>query len=208
MSTGCHACAGGCDISWKKRTRTARVKRRCHQMKMLPDISYGSFATGSRRRPITPFPVSPDCYRFLRCNQKSLCANKRHRAIRTDKSHFGGAGPGFLAVFPSRGRRRLLIFFSTTTCFVRPWLKLWRSFPYSSASGDLDGCFGFRSGCFSFRSALASIWRMRSRATENCWPTSSSVWSVLMPMPKRMRSTCSSRGVNEASTRVVVPWLI
>jgi len=30
-------------------------------------------------------------------------------------------------------------------------------------------------GCFSFLSALASIWRMRSRVTENCWPTSSSV---------------------------------
>src|SRR5436305_647940 len=45
---------------------------------------------------------------------------------------------------------------------------------------------------------------MRSRVTENCWPTSSSVWSVFMPMPKRMRSTRSSRGVSEASTRVVV----
>ncbi len=32
-----------------------------------------------------------------------------------------------------------------------------------------------RLGCFSFLSALASIWRMRSRVTENCWPTSSSV---------------------------------
>src|SRR5665647_2185964 len=62
---------------------------------------------------------------------------------------------------------------------------------------DLDGCF-------SLRSALASIWRMRSRVTENCWPTSSSVWSVFMPMPKRMRSTRSSLGVSEASTRVVV----
>ena len=61
-----------------------------------------------------------------------------------------------------------------------------------------------RLGCFSLRSALASIWRMRSRVTENCWPTSSSVWSVFMPMPKRMRSTRSSRGVREASTRVVV----
>src|ERR1700694_3711400 len=61
-----------------------------------------------------------------------------------------------------------------------------------------------RLGCFSLRSALASIWRMRSRVTENCWPTSSSVWSVFMPMPKRMRSTRSSRGVSEASTRVVV----
>src|SRR5262249_45689441 len=59
-------------------------------------------------------------------------------------------------------------------------------------------------GCFNFRSALASIWRMRSRVTENCWPTSSSVWSVFMPMPKRMRSTRSSRGVSDASTRVVV----
>ncbi len=59
-------------------------------------------------------------------------------------------------------------------------------------------------GCFSLRSALASIWRMRSRVTENCWPTSSSVWSVFMPMPKRMRSTRSSRGVSDASTRVVV----
>src|SRR5215469_5188689 len=41
-----------------------------------------------------------------------------------------------------------------------------------------------RLGCLSFLSALASIWRMRSRVTENCWPTSSSVWSVFMPMPK------------------------
>ena len=45
---------------------------------------------------------------------------------------------------------------------------------------------------------------MRSRVTENCRPTSSSVWSLFMPMPKRMRSTRSSRGVSEASTRVVV----
>ena len=36
-----------------------------------------------------------------------------------------------------------------------------------------------RLGCFSFRSALASIWRMRSRVTENCWPTSSRVWSLV-----------------------------
>src|SRR5690606_12500654 len=61
-----------------------------------------------------------------------------------------------------------------------------------------------RLGYLSLRSALASIWRIRSRVTENCWPTSSSVWSVFMPMPKRMRSTRSSRGVSEASTRVVV----
>ena len=61
-----------------------------------------------------------------------------------------------------------------------------------------------RLGCLSFLIALASIWRMRSRVTENCWPTSSSVCSLFMPMPKRMRSTRSSRGVTEASTRVVV----
>ncbi len=36
-------------------------------------------------------------------------------------------------------------------------------------------------------SALASIWRMRSRVTENWRPTSCSVWSLFMPMPKRMR---------------------
>ena len=45
---------------------------------------------------------------------------------------------------------------------------------------------------------------MRSRVNENCWPTTASVWSVFMPMPKRMRSTRSSRGVNDARTRVVV----
>src|SRR5262249_40999648 len=61
-----------------------------------------------------------------------------------------------------------------------------------------------RLGCFSFLSALASIWRMRSRVTENCWPTSCSVWSLFMPMPKRMRIIRSSRGVSEASVRVVV----
>ena len=32
-----------------------------------------------------------------------------------------------------------------------------------------------RDGCLSLRSALASIWRIRSRVTLNCWPTSSSV---------------------------------
>src|ERR1019366_8247084 len=51
-----------------------------------------------------------------------------------------------------------------------------------------------RLGCLSFRSAFASICRMRSRVTENCRPTSSSVWSLFIPMPKRMRSTRSSRG--------------
>ena len=61
-----------------------------------------------------------------------------------------------------------------------------------------------RLGCFSFLSALASICLMRSRVNENCWPTTASVFSVFMPMPKRMRSTRSSRGVNDASTRVVV----
>src|SRR5262249_17822692 len=61
-----------------------------------------------------------------------------------------------------------------------------------------------RLGCFSFLSAFASIWRMRSRVTENCWPTSSRVWSLFMPMPKRMRIIRSSRGVRNASTRVVV----
>src|SRR5262249_31099189 len=61
-----------------------------------------------------------------------------------------------------------------------------------------------RLGCFSFLSALASIWRMRSRVTENWWPTSSSVWSLFLPMPKRMRIIRSSRGVSEASVRVVV----
>ena len=33
---------------------------------------------------------------------------------------------------------------------------------------------------------------MRSRVTSNCLPTSSSVWSVLISMPKRMRSTFAS----------------
>ena len=38
-----------------------------------------------------------------------------------------------------------------------------------------DLSFRLRLGCFSLRSALASICRMRSRVTLNCWPTSSSV---------------------------------
>jgi hypothetical protein len=58
-----------------------------------------------------------------------------------------------------------------------------------------------RLGCFSFLSALASICRIRSRVSENCWPTSSSVWSAFMPMPKRMRTMRSSRGVSEAISR-------
>src|SRR3546814_8117687 len=37
-----------------------------------------------------------------------------------------------------------------------------------------------RLGWRSLRNAFASIWRMRSRVTSNCLPTSSSVWSVFM----------------------------
>ena len=61
-----------------------------------------------------------------------------------------------------------------------------------------------RLGCFSFLSALASICRIRSRVNANCWPTSSSVWSLFMPRPKRIRMMRSSRGVSEASMCVVV----
>ena len=38
-----------------------------------------------------------------------------------------------------------------------------------------DRSFRERLGCLSLRRAFASIWRIRSRVTENCWPTSSSV---------------------------------
>ena len=55
-----------------------------------------------------------------------------------------------------------------------------------------------RLGWRSFRSAFASICRMRSRVTSNCLPTSSSVWSVFISMPKRIRSTLASRGVSPA----------
>jgi hypothetical protein len=37
-----------------------------------------------------------------------------------------------------------------------------------------------RDGCFSFLSAFASIWRMRSRVTENCWPTPDQVRAGLL----------------------------
>jgi len=39
---------------------------------------------------------------------------------------------------------------------------------------------------------FASIWRIRSRVTENCWRLFQRV-VVFMPMPKRMRSTRSAR---------------
>src|ERR1700709_343797 len=55
--------------------------------------------------------------------------------------------------------------------------------PFRQLSRKLRS-FRDRLGCFSLRSAFASIWRMRSLVTENCWPTSSSVWSVFMPMPQ------------------------
>jgi len=45
--------------------------RNAQLLMMRPEVRCGSFATGSRRRPIKLFPVSPNCYRFLRCNQKS-----------------------------------------------------------------------------------------------------------------------------------------
>src|SRR5579872_6817146 len=53
-----------------------------------------------------------------------------------------------------------------------------------------------RDGCRSLRKAFASICRMRSRVTSKSWPTSSSVWSLFSPIPKRIRRTFSSRGVS------------
>ena len=57
-----------------------------------------------------------------------------------------------------------------------------------------------REGWRSLRSALASIWRIRSRVTLNSLPTSSSVRVWPSSMPKRRRSTFSSRGVSVLST--------
>ena len=48
-----------------------------------------------------------------------------------------------------------------------------------------------RLGCFSLRSAFASIWRIRSRVTENCWPTSSKVRSEERRVGKECRSRWS-----------------
>src|SRR5262252_2358060 len=53
----------------------------------------------------------------------------------------------------------------------------WRRLPLHQLSRKLLRILD-RLGCLSLRSALASIWRMRSRVTENWWPTSSSVWSL------------------------------
>jgi putative ABC transport system substrate-binding protein len=44
---------------------------------------------------------------------------------------------------------------------------------------------------------------MRSRVTENCWPTSSSVWSLFIPMPKRMRIIRASRGVRSLAVQPI-----
>jgi hypothetical protein len=80
------------------------------------------------------------------------------------------------------------------------WGALFSSYPTHQLSRNLLSSLE-RLGCLSFRSALASICRIRSRVTENCLPTSSSVWSLFMPRPKRMRTMRSSRGVSEASRR-------
>ena len=62
-----------------------------------------------------------------------------------------------------------------------------------------------RDGCRSLRKAFASIWRMRSRVTAKCWPTSSSVCSEpVLPRPKRILMTFSSRGVSVAKTSSVI----
>jgi hypothetical protein len=47
--------------------------------------------------------------------------------------------------------------------------------------------------CLGFLNPLRLDLAERSRVTLNPYPTSSSVWSVFMPMPKRMRSTLLAR---------------
>ena len=58
-------------------------------------------------------------------------------------------------------------------------------------------------GCLSLRKAFASICLILSLVTENCCPTSSKVWSVFIPIPKRILKTRSSLGVKEANICVV-----
>jgi hypothetical protein len=62
-----------------------------------------------------------------------------------------------------------------------------------------------RLGCFSFLSALASICLKRSRVNENCWPTTASVFSVCMPMPKRMRRTAVGRSIGDQARTIRIP---
>jgi len=50
---------------------------------------------------------------------------------------------------------------------------------------------------------LASICLILSLVTENCKPTSSRVWSVFIPTPKRILKTLSSLGVKVDSIFVV-----
>ena len=50
---------------------------------------------------------------------------------------------------------------------------------------------------------MASICLILSLVTENCNPTSSNVWSVFIPIPKRILRTLSSLGVRVAKIFVV-----
>jgi len=59
--------------------------------------------------------------------------------------------------------------------------------------------------CAELASSLARCWRIRSPRRGTVGQTSSSVWSLFMPMPKRMRKRAPREDVvTEASTRVVV----
>src|ERR1041385_3963108 len=70
------------------------------------------------------------------------------------------------------------------------------------ASRNPSSC-RIRVGCRILRNALASIWRMRSRVTWNCRPTSSKVRLYPSTSPNRCSSTCRSRSVSVSNTSLI-----
>src|SRR4030095_2528656 len=68
----------------------------------------------------------------------------------------------------------------------RPFILAYSPVAYSPEFSRKARSFWLREGCRSLRSALDSIWRSRSRVTAKDCPTSSRVFSLPSPTPKRI----------------------
>src|SRR6266699_2891104 len=103
---------------------------------------------------------------------------------------------------------QLLVIFKIHSLQTLNYLQSWKlrsnaKHNHSPGASRKPSSCRIRVGCRILRKAFASIWRIRSRVTWNCRPTSSKVRLYPSTSPNRCSRTCLSRSVSVSSTSLI-----
>src|SRR6266496_4272645 len=154
----------------------------------------------SRRRGKSP-PTKPAAHPI---KTSRLLANAPHYVPGKERRQRGLGNateyiPQFLVIFTIHSLQSIELSAEMEVA-LEWWLKIHIHRP--GASRKPSSC-RIRVGCRILRKAFASIWRMRSRVTWNCRPTSSKVRLYPSTSPNRCSSTCRSLSVSVSSTSLI-----